>query len=127
MTSREAGFRHVAGYLDPICMRATLSPFDDGDIRRLIMAWECEMQGNSAAVRAEAELLATTISQNDRIRRLAVNPLLLTTLLLVKRTVGSLPTGRKSLYERVVEVLLMRWNTEAHPAIPEEDALPQLC
>jgi len=127
ITSREAGFRHVAAHLAPICTHVTLSPFDASDIRRLSVAWHREVVGDTEKVRADAEQLADTIVRSDRIRRLAVNPLLLTTLLLVKRWVGSLPTRRAVLYGKAVEVLLMTWNTEGHDPIPEEEALPQLC
>jgi hypothetical protein len=127
VTSREAGFRHVAAHLAPICTHATLSPFNEEDIRRLSVAWHREVVGDTEKVRADAEELAVTIARNDRIQRLAVNPLLLTTLLLVKRWVGSLPTRRAVLYGKAVEVLLMTWNTEGHDPIPDEEALPQLC
>lgn len=127
VTSREAGFRHVASHLAPVCTRATLSPFDAGDIRRLTLEWHREVAGDTDKVRADAERLAASITKNDRITRLAVNPLLLTTLLLVNRWVGTLPTRRSVLYGKAVEVLLMTWNTEGHRPIPEEEALPQLC
>lgn len=127
VTSREAGFRHVAAHLASVCTYATLAPFDDEDISRLTGAWHREVVGDTEKVRADTEQLAATIVRNDRIKRLAVNPLLLTTLLLVKRWVGSLPTRRVVLYGKAVEVLLMTWNTEAHEPIPEEEALPQLC
>jgi energy-coupling factor transporter ATP-binding protein EcfA2 len=125
VTSREAGFRHVAAHSSPLCALATLSPFDADDIRRLTVAWHREVIGESDKVRIEAEQLAATIVRNDRIRRLAVNPLLLTTLLLVKRWVGSLPIRRAMLYDKAVEVLLMTWNIEGHEPIPEEEALPR--
>jgi hypothetical protein len=127
VTSREAGFRHVAAHLAPVCTRASLSVFNAEDISRLSVAWHREVVGDSEKVRTDAEELASTISGNDRIQRLAINPLLLTTLLLVKRWVGSLPTRRAVLYGKAVEVLLMTWNTEGHDPIPEEEALPQLC
>jgi len=127
VTSREAGFRHVAAHLAPICTHAALSPFDEEDIRRLSVAWHREVVGDTEKVRADAEDLAATIARSDRIKLLAINPLLLTTLFLVKRWVGSLPTRRAVLYGKAVEVLLMTWNTEGHEPIPEEEALPQLC
>ena len=127
LTSREAGFRHVAAHLASVCTSATLSSFNDDDIRRLTVGWHREVVGNSEKVRSDAEDLATTITRNDRIKRLAINPLLLTTLLLVKRWVGSLPTRRAVLYGKAVEVLLMTWNTEGHEPISNEEALPQLC
>lgn len=127
VTSREAGFRHVAAHLAPICTHATVSPFDEEDIRRLCVAWLREVVSNTENMRAEAEQLATAIIKNDRIKQLAVNPMLLTTLLLVKRWVGSLPTRRAALYGTAVDVLLMTWNTEGYEPIPKEEALPQLC
>jgi hypothetical protein len=127
VTSREAGFRHVAAHLASVCTEATLSPFDEDDILRLCVGWNVEVLGNTDKVRIDAAQLAADIVRSDRIRRLAVNPLLLTTLLLVKRWVGSLPTRRTVLYSKAVEVLLMTWNTEGHDPIPEEEALPQLC
>jgi hypothetical protein len=127
ITSREAGFRHVAAHLAPVCTQATLSPFGPDDICRLSVAWHTEVLGDTEKVREDAEQLAASIVQNDRIQRLAVNPLLLTTLLLVRRWVGSLPTRRAVLYGKAVELLLMTWNTEGHEPIPEEEALPQLC
>ena len=127
VTSREAGFRHVAAHLAPLCTVCNLSPFDSEDIRHLSVAWHTEVVGYSEKIRADAESLAATVVKNDRIRRLAVNPLLLTTLLLVKRWVGSLPTRRAALYGKAVEVLLMTWNTEGYRPIPEDQAIPQLC
>jgi len=127
VTSREAGFRHVAAHLAATCTSATISPFNGEDIKRLTVAWHREVVGDNEKVRSDAEQLAKTIISNDRIRRLAINPLLLTTLLLVKRWVGSLPTRRAVLYGKAVELLLMTWNTEGHEPIPESEALPQLC
>jgi hypothetical protein len=127
ITSREAGFRHVAAHLASVCTHAKLSPFNGDDIRHLSVAWHRQIVSDTEKVRIDAEELAAAIAKNDRIRSLAVNPLLLTTLLLVKRWVGSLPTRRAVLYGKAVELLLMTWNTEGHEPIPEEEALPQLC
>lgn len=127
VTSREAGFRHVAAHLATVCTKATLSPFNADDIRRLTVAWHTEVVGDTDQVRKDAEDLAASIARNDRILSLAVNPLLLTTLLLVKRWVGALPTRRAVLYDKAVEVLLMTWNVEGHEPLRQEEALPQLC
>jgi len=127
VTSREAGFRHVAAHLAPVCTHATVSAFNSDDIRSLTIAWHREVLEDTEKVRADADQLASSIVMNDRIRRLAINPLLLTTLLLVKRWVGRLPTRRAILYDKAVEVLLMTWNVEGHEPIPDEEAMPQLC
>ncbi|HEY2855177.1 MAG TPA: NACHT domain-containing protein [Gemmatimonadaceae bacterium] len=127
VTSRPAGFRHVAGQLADVCRVTELAPFDPEDIERLCTAWHREVFGDVAKVRSDATDLAKSIVENDRILRLAMNPLLLTTLLLVKRWVGSLPRRRTILYGKAVEALLATWNTEGHEPIPEDEAIPQLC
>jgi hypothetical protein len=126
-TSREAGFRQVAGLLAAVCVQVRLADFSEDDIRRLTVAWHREVVGDRPEVLSEAEELSDTIVHNDRIQRLAVNPLLLTTLLLVKRWVGQLPTRRTVLYGKAVEVLLMTWNVEGFEPIEQDEALPQLC
>ena len=50
--------------------------------------------GDNAKVRSEAGQLAATIWANERIRALAENPLMLTTLLVVRRCIGELPNRR---------------------------------
>ena len=127
ITSRKAGFRFVAGLLASVCLQADISDFNNGDIEQLTVSWHCQVLGDRSDVVADARTLAQTIIRNDRIRRLATNPLLLTTLLLVKRWVGQLPTKRSVLYGKAVEVLLMTWNVEGHEPIEQDEALPQLC
>jgi predicted NACHT family NTPase len=97
VTSREAGFRIVGGALSAHCEHYKVADFNEADITRLTLAWHREVVGDSAEVRSEAEKLAKTICDSDRVRQLAKNPLLLTTLLLVKRWVGQLPTRRSVL------------------------------
>jgi predicted NACHT family NTPase len=50
------------------------------------------------------------LKENERIRELAKNPLLLTLLCLVFEDSGSFPTNRASLYQQGVEQLLRKWN-----------------
>jgi NACHT domain/Restriction endonuclease len=126
VTSRESGFRLIAGALSDVCTRYRVAGFDDGDIRRLTEAWSALVLGSSLATQREAVMLAETIVTTDRVRRLAQNPLLLTTLLLVRRWVGDLPKKRTALYDKAIEVLLMTWNVEAHSPIDLDVALPQL-
>jgi hypothetical protein len=126
LTSREAGFRIVAGAIAGISSPYKLAEFDDKDIKRLTAAWHREVVGNKPGVSEEATKLANTICETDRLRSLAGNPLLLTTLLLVKRWVGQLPTRRTVLYGKAIEVLLMTWNVEGHAPLELEEVLPQL-
>jgi hypothetical protein len=126
ITSREAGFRLVAGMLGTVCEQYAVAEFSNDDIRKLTLAWHREVVGESARVAQDAEALADAVIQNDRVRRLASNPLLLTTLLLVKRWVGELPQRRSVLYGKAIEVLLMTWNIEGHERIELDEAIPQL-
>lgn len=126
VTSREAGFRHVAPHLAPFCQQATLTTLDEGDIRNLAERWHIQVEGDSPAVRKNARALAERIIGNDRVRQLAGNPLLLTTLFLVKRQTGDLPTGRAKLYAEAVKVLLWSWNVQGFTRIDPDDAVPRL-
>jgi hypothetical protein len=126
VTSREAGFRIVGGVLSSACTHYRLANFDDDDIKRLTLAWHKEVVGDKPEIRLQAEELAETICNSDRVKQLAQTPLLLTTLLLVKRWVGQLPTRRSVLYGKAIEVLLMTWNVEGHDPIDPNEAIPQL-
>ncbi len=126
VTSREAGFRIVGGALSGHCRHYRVADFDDDDIGRLTLLWHKAVVGDTAEIRSEAESLTKTICDSDRVRRLAQNPLLLTTLLLVKRWVGQLPTRRSVLYGKAIEVLLMTWNVQGYEPIDADEAIPQL-
>ncbi len=71
-----------------------------------------------------SEELIQALHSNDRIERLTGNPMLLTTLALVKRKVGKLPNRRSELYSEAVYVLL-NWNPR-YPTIGKEEATTQL-
>ena len=126
VTSRETGFRVVAGALAETCQCYRMADFSSDDVRALTLAWHEEVVGRNAEVRRAAEDLSDDILQNDRLRRLAVNPLLLMTLLLVNRWIGQLPRRRTMLYGKAIDVLLMTWNVEGHESIDVEEAIPQL-
>lgn len=126
VTSREAGFRHVAGVIASACVQARLAHFDEADVRRLCELWHVEIVGDNDKVRADARALAKTIWNNERIRSLVENPLLLTTLLVVKRWIGELPRNRVELYRRAIEVLIRTWNVEGYAPLDEDETLAQL-
>src|SRR5690606_14023832 len=64
--------------------------------------------------------------KDSRIKVLAENPLLLTTLLFVKRWAGYLPTKKSVLYQEMIKLLLVTWNVEGHEILDIEEAEPQL-
>lgn len=126
VTSREVGFRGVAGALSSSCSTYKLSELDDEDIGQLVSSWQAEFYGDEARARSAADDVIEDILSNDRVRALATNPLLLTTLLLVRRWLGELPRRRSALYGKAIEVLLMTWNVEGHEPLDQAEVLPQL-
>ncbi|WP_262895192.1 NACHT domain-containing protein [Hymenobacter jeongseonensis] len=126
VTSREAGFRVVAGVIASTCQQAKLAPLQVADIRYLCEQWHVEVVRDSPQVREEAQKLANDICNNHNIFTLAQNPLLLTTLLVVKRSIGELPTNRAALYAEAVKLLVKTWNIEGFNALNEKEALAQL-
>ena len=126
VTSREAGFRVVGSALADVCDHYRIADFGNKDIRRLTVAWYREVVSTDKAALAEAKTLANTIIATGRVLQLARNPLLLTTLLLVKRWIGELPPRRSVLYDEAIKVLLRTWNVEGHEPIELDEATPQL-
>ncbi|MBL7259304.1 NACHT domain-containing protein [Paractinoplanes lichenicola] len=125
-TSREAGFRPIAGTVAEMCTTYFVHELSDDDIENLSVAWHRVTVGQSSEVEKDARRLAVSICSIDRVRRLASNPLLLTILFLVRRGVGQMPRRRSVLYGKAVEVLLMTWNVEGHSPVDPDEALPQL-
>lgn len=126
VTSREAGFRLVAGVIASACRQAKLAPLDQHDVLNLCERWHVEVLGGSDRVRAEAKVLGESIWANERIRQLAQNPLLLTTLLVVRRWIGELPRSRAALYREAIRVLVRTWNVEGFAPLDEDETLAQL-
>jgi len=126
VTSREAGFRLVAGVVASVCEQTLLAPLAEDDVKRLCERWNVAVFGDKPRVLAEAQDLAGKIWGNDRIRALAENPLLLTTLLVVKRWFRELPRSRAALYRVAVNVLIRTWNVEGFDPLDEEETLAQL-
>lgn len=126
VTSREAGFRIVGGSLATYCSHYTLSQLDESDIEELSVKWHKAIIGDSAKTVTEAKSLAALICRDGRIKVLAENPLLLTTLLFVKRWAGYLPTKKSVLYQEMIKLLLVTWNVEGHEQLDIDEAEPQL-
>lgn len=126
VTSREAGFRTVAGSLATYCENYIVSSLNDDEIEQLSFKWHKAIIDNSDSTVREAAKLTELILNDGRIKVLAENPLLLTTLLFVKRWAGYLPTKRSILYQEMIKLLLVTWNVEGHEILDIEEAEPQL-
>jgi len=126
ITSREAGFRAVAGIIASYCTNFRIAPLSNSDIQELTLKWHQIIIDNSNKTSKEANALSDVIINDSRLRALADNPLLLTTLLFVKRWAGYLPTRKSVLYQEMIKLLLVTWNVEGHEQIDIEEAEPQL-
>jgi hypothetical protein len=126
VTSREAGFSLVAPSLARFCDRWRVAPLRPEAIGALCDHWHLLMTGDSPEAQAEGRRVAKLLMNNESLRRLAENPLLLTMLLVVKHGAGRLPPDRVSLYGRAVEVLLDTWNIKGHEPLNLKEAVPQL-
>ncbi len=107
------GFEHVT-VLD-------LTPEDKDDFAR---RW-CMVTEPLARQETAAQQLIDDIHSADRIERLTGNPMLLTTMALVKKKVGKLPSRRADLYREAVDVLL-NWRSDVDEQLDRYEALPQL-
>lgn len=126
ITSRVAGFRDVAGVIAGACHKVTLAPLEEDDVRRLCISWHTEVMEDTVKIRTEASELATRIWANRHLRSLVENPLLLTTLLVVKRSNGEIPPTRAELYYEAVRVLVRTWNVEGYSPLDERETLARL-
>ncbi|MFA6197516.1 MAG: NACHT domain-containing protein [Sulfurimonas sp.] len=125
-TSRKAGFRAVGGILADYCKQYEISNLSADEIRELSIKWHIAIIDNTQNTIDESNELVNQILADGRIRALAENPLLLTTLLFVKRWAGYLPTKRHILYQEMIKLLLVTWNVEGHEQLDIDETEPQL-
>ena len=124
VTSRIVGYREMGIRIGRGFEHATIADLSADDKNDFARRW-CELtEPAERRATATAELIEDIHSAN-RIERLTGNPMLLTTMALVKRKVGKLPSGRAELYADAVDVLL-RWRHEVDEPIDHREALPQL-
>jgi hypothetical protein len=126
VTSRIAGFRDIAGVIASVCEEAILASLDKADVLRLCVSWHAEVVADTDKVRKDAADLGKTIWNSEHIRSLVENPLLLTTLLVVKRSNGEIPPTRTQLYQEAVRVLVRTWNVEGYSPLDEGETLARL-
>ncbi|CAK8713710.1 PBS lyase HEAT-like repeat-containing protein [Candidatus Electrothrix aarhusensis] len=116
---REMGYRLRAGF-EHLTV-ADLSREDKDDFAR---RW-CALTERPERQEDATEELIRDMHSNDRIERLTGNPMLLTTMALIKRKLNRLPQRRVDLYEKAVEVLL-NWRSAVDLPLDPREALPQL-
>ncbi len=120
VTSRVVGYTGAARLGEGYAV-TTVRDFTRADIERFVVHWNHAVEvslagGETPAVlrqsRRQTESLLKAIDGNERVRELAVNPLLLTVIALVQRSQTQLPERRTELYEEAIKVLLGKWDEE---------------
>lgn len=123
-TSRIVGYREMGYRLGRGFEHVTLADLTPEEKDDFVRRW-CDLTEVPERRAAAAVELMHDIHSADRIERLTGNPMLLTTMALVKRSVGKLPSRRADLYWEAVQVLL-KWRSEVDQALDREEAVPQL-
>jgi len=121
LTSRIAGWR---GTLSPNFSILTIAPFDPPRREEFIRRWYQAVEASAVEgkespdqteirrgrARERARDLIGAVEGNDRLQRLATNPMLLSVMAMVHRVDVTLPRDRATLYRRLTELLLERWD-----------------
>ncbi len=124
VTSRIVGYREMGYRIGRGFEHATVSDFSKEEKDAFARRWSAVTEPPERVEKAGEELIEA-IHSSDRIERLTGNPMLLTTMALVKRKVGKLPNRRAELYWEGVLVLL-NWRSEVDEPIDHREAVPQL-
>jgi hypothetical protein len=123
-TSRIVGYREMGYRIGRGFEHVTVADLSKEDKDEFARRWSFLIEPPERRETAAAELIQD-IHSTDRVERLTGNPMLLTTLALVRRKVGKLPRRRADLYWEAVQVLL-NWRSEVDEPIDPYEALPQL-
>lgn len=124
VTSRIVGYREMGYRIGRGFEHATVSDFSKEEKDEFAQRWSAVTEPPERVEKAAGDLIEA-IHSSDRIERLTGNPMLLTTMALVKRKVGKLPNRRAELYWEAVLVLL-NWRSEVDEPIDHREAVPQL-
>ncbi|MGX9726926.1 MAG: NACHT domain-containing protein [Candidatus Electronema sp. VV] len=124
VTSRIVGYREMGCRIRSGFEHLTVADLSKKNKDDFVRRW-CALTERPERRAAAAEELIRDIHASDRIERLTGNPMLLTTMALIKRKIGKLPQRRVELYEKAVEVLL-NWRSEVDKPLDRREALPQL-
>jgi hypothetical protein len=113
VTSRVRGYTGGA-ILKNEFVRCDIQNFDENDRREFLRNWfaallkieKDEVLKEGSRSRTEFDTLQASIETKDRIRQLAVNPLLMTVIAIVHWNRKRLPDQRVDLYDECIDVLL---------------------
>ncbi|MFO1434288.1 MAG: SUMF1/EgtB/PvdO family nonheme iron enzyme [Candidatus Competibacteraceae bacterium] len=130
ITCRVASYQQVEWRLpEERFPKFELAPFDSNKIQHFVTAWYDEMAERWKEPRERTRELAAKLNEalhRSDLARLAPNPLLLTVMALVHTHDKVLPDHRAVLYERIVELLLWRWEGRKQDRGEEPELLARL-
>ncbi|WP_293351982.1 MULTISPECIES: HEAT repeat domain-containing protein [unclassified Microcoleus] len=109
ITSRPAGYKRDF-FNSSEFEHYQLQLLDDAKVDEFIDHWYDSRVRDSAEAQRRKESIKKALNENDRIKLLARNPLLLTIIALIHRYQAVLPRARHKLYEKAVETLLKCWD-----------------
>ncbi|NES74228.1 MAG: NACHT domain-containing protein, partial [Okeania sp. SIO2D1] len=109
ITSRPAGYKRDFFRTEEF-PHYQMQSFDDEKISAFINNWYDSRFQDKAEAERRKESLRKALDDNDRIKLLARNPLLLTIIALIHRYQAVLPKERYRLYDKAVETLLISWD-----------------
>jgi len=109
ITSRPAGYRRDFFHTEEF-PHYQIEPFDDQKISNFIENWYNSRFQDQAEAERRKQSLRKALDDNDRIKLLARNPLLLTIIALIHRYQAVLPKERFELYNCAVKTLLTSWD-----------------
>jgi len=90
----------------------TIVPFGEKEIQSFVEKWYAAREREPEQAKTRAATLFNDLKTNDRLLKLAENPLTLTIIALVhQRAQGKLPDVRVELYDRCTETLIEEWTS----------------
>lgn len=127
ITNRKAGYEKELYEKLSNFEKLEIRELTDGDIREICNKWyENVPRKYFSPNNININELIRTIIEDERIRELAKNPLLLTTILYIHYKEGRLISNRGRLYQKAMELLLYDWNGIWHDSIKVDEAIAQL-
>lgn len=109
ITSRPAGYKRSFFRTEEFPHYELLA-FDDEKVEEFINHWYDSRIQDKQEAETRKDSLRKALDDNDRIKLLARNPLLLTIIALIHRYQAALPKERYKLYDKAVETLLTSWD-----------------
>ncbi|MGK7911798.1 MAG: NACHT domain-containing NTPase, partial [Synechococcus sp.] len=124
ITSRPAGYRRSFFQMDRY-PHFELQKFDEPKIELFIDNWYNKRQLDPEEALEGKKSLLEALEQNNRIKLLSSNPLLLTIVAMIHRYQAYLPRKRYELYDKAVNTLLLRWDQGKKLKSPVDREIPE--